>query len=83
MMYGWDMTGWGWVWMVTVMTTGILLVALLAVALVRSDSRGTQGIGQEDPENVLALRLARGEIDEEEYQRRKTILRPDLGSSGR
>jgi len=81
MMDGWDMNGWGWGWMVVMMTIAILLVTLLAVTLMRSDSRGPGGATEEDPAQVLALRLARGEIDEEEYQRRRTLLQPGNGSA--
>ena len=80
-MDGWDMNGWGWGWMVVMMTIAVLLVTLLAVTLMRSTSQGSHSVPEKDPAQVLALRLARGEIDEEEYQRRMTLLRPEHGSS--
>ena len=78
MMNGWDMSGWGWAWMSLTMIVGAVLIALLAVILFRgsgSQPRSQQG---DDPMEILGRRLARGEIDEEEYRRRRNAL----GSSG-
>ncbi len=81
MMDGWDMNGWGWGWMVVMMTIAVLLVTLLAVTLMRNTAQGPHRLPEEDPAQILALRLARGDIDEEEYQRRQTLLRTGHGSS--
>lgn len=81
MMYGWELNAWGWAWMVVMMTGGILLVILLAAILLRMDSRGPQSVKEEDREQVLALRMARGEIGEEEYRRRTALLPPGNGTS--
>ena len=80
-MNGWDMNGWGWGWMVVMMTIGTLLVALLVITMIRGTTPGPQSSREEDPANVLALRLARGEINEEEYQRRKELLQSRHTSS--
>ncbi|MEY2225541.1 MULTISPECIES: SHOCT domain-containing protein [Streptomyces] len=76
--YDHGMGGWGWV----AVSLGILL-AVLAVAavvlLLRSVDRFPPGPSQPpaapSAEQVLAERFARGEIDEEEYERRLTELR--------
>jgi putative membrane protein len=86
MMNGYDMSGWGWL----LMTLGMLgfwaLVAVLALALLRHPGppdQQRQPAQQPRPgaEDILAERLARGEIDPEEYRQRlqtlqETISRP-------
>ncbi|WP_427924201.1 SHOCT domain-containing protein [Streptomyces sp. cg40] len=74
------MSGWDWF----AMSVGsVLLWALLvtiAVLLIRNLSRGSQRphpLGSPPPEQVLADRFARGEIDEEEYRNRLAVLRTD------
>jgi putative membrane protein len=74
MMYWWgsDMTGWAWVAMtVTVILFWALVIAGVA-ALIRY-VRGTDGttsvVSRPTPEQLLAERYARGEIDETEYRR--------------
>ncbi len=65
--------GWaGWLIMIFGMGGFWILVALLAVALVR---RG-RPIGPEstDPREILERRLARGEIEVEQYQQRLDAL---------
>jgi putative membrane protein len=69
------MTGWGWGWMALMMTVGILLVALLVLVLVRGSVSRPQSEDRDDPTQILAQRLARGEIDEAEYRRRLSVLR--------
>lgn len=81
MMDGWNMSGWNWGWMVVMMTIATLLVTLLAVTLMRNASQGPRSLPEEDPAHILALRLARGDIDEEEFQRRQTLLRTGHGST--
>ncbi|MFE1292787.1 SHOCT domain-containing protein [Streptomyces sp. NPDC058751] len=79
--YGHDPSGWGWF----VMSVGMILfwsvLILLGVLLFRSLSRpagtGTAtGLVQHGPtaEQLLAERFARGEIDEDEYRRRLSVL---------
>jgi putative membrane protein len=76
MMNGYAMSGWGWL----LMTLGFwALVAVLALALLR---RPGQPIQQPPPdqqprpgaEEILAQRLARGELDPDEYRQRLQIL---------
>jgi putative membrane protein len=78
-MNGYAMSGWGWL----LMTLGMLgfwaLVAVLALGLLR---RPGQPIQQPQPdqqprpsaEEILTQRLARGEIDPDEYRQRLQIL---------
>jgi putative membrane protein len=75
MMDGWDMTGWGWAWMSLMMGVGILLVVVLAVLVLRG-SPGPGSRERDDPLDILRRRLARGEIDEAEYRRRRDVLEP-------
>jgi putative membrane protein len=71
-MDGDHMDGWGWV-----MGIGMLLVLVLIVALVfflvRESGRNSgSGPGAQD---ALDHRFARGEIDEDEYRKRREILK--------
>jgi putative membrane protein len=77
--YGW---GWGsWLGMGVAMILFWALVIAAIVALV-SYLRGSRDASQptstdrlERPEELLAERFVRGEIDEQEYQRRRELLR--------
>jgi putative membrane protein len=77
--YGNGMSGWGY----ALMTVGMVLfwgaVIFGIVALVRYVGRGGPPAGEPappaTPERLLAERFARGEIDEDEYQRRLATLR--------
>ncbi len=83
-MSGW-MSGWAWVpWTVGL----ILLVAVLAAATVliarslRRPAAAGPGTGvRPTPEQVLAERFARGDIDEQEYRTRLDILGGRSGTS--
>jgi len=79
MMNGYSMSGWGWL----LMTLGMLgfwaLVAVVAVALLRrpgQPDQQPQPDQQQRPgaEEILAQRLARGELDPEEYRQRLQTL---------
>jgi len=77
MYWGNGMSGWG----IMLMTVGNLLFWGLVVAgvvlLVRYTGRGGQtGTTNEgpSPQRLLAERFARGEIDEDEYNRRLRVL---------
>jgi putative membrane protein len=79
MMSGYAMSGWGWL----LMTLGMLgfwaLVAVVAVALLRRPGPPDQQPLPDqqprlNPEEVLAERLARGELDPEEYRQRLQAL---------
>lgn len=76
--------GWGWGgWILTAvaMTLFFALVITVVVALVRYLGGGHRGpaapgaLPGRRPEDLLAERFARGEIDDEEYRRRILVLR--------
>jgi putative membrane protein len=82
MMYGWDGWGWGgWVVMTVVMVLFWALVITAVVLAVRylagspTAASRRRGAGPPRGEDLLADRFARGEIDDEEYRRRLTLLR--------
>ncbi|MGW0752506.1 SHOCT domain-containing protein [Streptomyces sp. NPDC002587] len=76
--YDHGMGGWGWVAMFSM----VLLVALAVTAIVlllrsadRFPAHPTEPRAAPSAKQVLAERFARGEIDEEEFERRLTVLR--------
>lgn len=84
--YGNGMGGWGWGLMTFSSLLFLGLVVLVVVLLVRYFSRtGQQAPGgwraagppPASPEQLLAERYARGEIDDEEYRRRLAVLREE------
>jgi putative membrane protein len=78
-MYGWYDHGYGWGWMVMMGVIMLLvLVALIAaVILLLRRYPATRQVDNAANEalRVLRDRFARGEIDEEEYVRRRDHLR--------
>ena len=86
--YGSGMSGWGYALMTISLVLFLGLVIAGIVALVRylghSGQQDGGGPAPSPPEQVLAQRFARGEIDEDEYRRRLDILHtggPPLGKS--
>ena len=68
---GWhDMDGWNWTWMTIVMVAFWLGIALLFWSLLRRDRDGAS----HGAEETLRQRMARGDIDIEEYERRLDAL---------
>jgi putative membrane protein len=83
--WGWAGNGWGWGGVVTYIVLAVLLVAVVIVVaaavryLVRGGSPYTGASSEATgPEATLAERFARGEIDDDEYRRRITLLREHL-----
>ena len=81
MMYGWGNNGWGagmWIVMAISMLIFWAIVVFGVVALVRhfghTHDEPTTGksVG---PEAILRERLARGDIDEEDFRQKLTVLR--------
>lgn len=85
---GWGWGGWGggsWILMAVVMVLFWAVLITAVVLAVRYLAGGAtqhgRGIGGPQPpaggraEDLLAERYARGEIDEDEYRRRLTLLR--------
>ncbi|MGW2747420.1 SHOCT domain-containing protein [Streptomyces sp. NPDC001450] len=74
-------SGWGWFAMsvgmvffwALIITLGVLLYRASATPKGSGDRADTQPLGR-TPEQLLAERFARGEIDEDEYHRRLTVL---------
>lgn len=76
MNWGTGMNGWGMLFMTFSTLTIVGLVVGGIVFAVRQTGNRTQSTPQHaDPRGILAERFARGEIDEEEYQRRLGTLR--------
>ena len=81
----WYNGDWGWGGWILMMVSMVLFWALLITAVVLvvrylvSSPRGgpSPAAGPLPADNLLAERYARGEIDDEEYQRRLTMLRQD------
>jgi putative membrane protein len=78
-MHGYDMmNGWGGMWFGPVgMILGTVLIVLLVVWLVRAvaNGNGVRSNGRTlSPRDLLDERYARGEIDDEEYARRRSML---------
>jgi putative membrane protein len=69
------MTGWGWTAMTLSMLVFWALLIALTVVLVRTLGRPAEYRPRATPEAVLAERLARGEIDAEEYRQLLDVLR--------
>lgn len=87
MMYGWDGWGWGgWIVMTVLMVVFWAVVITAIVLAIRYASAGgqrSQAAGDASTrkaEDVLAERFARGEIDDEEYRQRMSLLREHRGS---
>lgn len=72
MMWGWS-SGYGWIWMVVVWAAVIGGVIWAVTQL--SARNGTPGRSDHsDARRILDERFARGEIDEDEYRRRRDEL---------
>jgi putative membrane protein len=67
-------------WVALVVAFWVAIIALIVVAirwLIRQDRRSTDGGSlprADDPLEILRRRYAAGEIDDEEYQRRRKML---------
>lgn len=67
-MTGWTMSGEGWLWMAA---WAIVLLAVVWL-LVRTPARPSSG--PSDPLQLLRLRLARGEISPDEFERACALI---------
>lgn len=74
---GWHMMGGGYMGWFMILFWGLILVAL--ISLIRWIARLPQGkesgqVSHESPLDILNERLARGEIEIEEYREKKQVL---------
>jgi len=74
MYYGHDGMGMAWWWMLPMMFVFLVAVAAVLWAVLRPNQT-PQTSQTSGPEDVLAHRLARGEIDINEYHERLAALR--------
>lgn len=86
--YGNGMNGWGYALMAVVMIAVLVLIVLSVVVVARAligPPRPPAPPPPDTPESLLAQRLARGEIDEDEYRRKLALLanRRSPGQEGR
>jgi len=71
----WDYgTGWGWLAMMIGMAGFWILVAVVVVALFRTAGSSSARSESTDAREILEQRLARGEIDVDEYRQRLDAL---------
>lgn len=70
--WGWGM-GWMWIWPGLILL-GLVVLGYLGVLLVQGRS-SVASPGWSSARQILDERFARGEIDEEEYRRRRAELR--------
>lgn len=70
-MNGWAHGAWGVVWMALFWA---VLVALV-YSLIRGGRRDDSATSRQSADEILAERFARGEISEEEYRERLSVLR--------
>jgi putative membrane protein len=72
MMWWWG-SGYGWIWMLVVWA--VVIGGVIWVVTQLSARNGTRGQGgSSDARSILDERFARGEIDEDEYRRRRDEL---------
>lgn len=73
MMWQGGMAGWMWIWPVLILV-GVLALGYLAVRLLTGNRPGDRTVARSSAREILDERYARGEIDEEEYRRRRGML---------
>ena len=80
-MMGWyhDGMGWGgWIIMTVAMVAFWALVVFAVLALFRTQRSGESTLDRRDPMQILDERYARGEIDDDEYHARSSVLRASV-----
>lgn len=76
--YGYGME-WMWVWMLTWLLLAVAGLAVLSFAVIKLVGAGSRRInsgasGANAARQILSERFARGEIDEDEYRKRRDAL---------
>lgn len=76
---GWWMGGWGWLWVILVILVCVAVIALIVWAISRAGRGGASPPDRTavDALSILEDRFARGEIDQDEFERRRAELRND------
>ena len=69
---GWMLLGGGWMWIFWVLLIVVLMVVIKSFS--EPGSRSSQTSVDESPISILKKRYAQGEIDEEEFERRRKEL---------
>lgn len=80
-MMGWYHDGVGWggsILMTLAMVAFWALVVFAVLALFRTQRSGESTPDRRDPMQILDERFARGEIDEDEYHARASVLRASV-----
>lgn len=72
MMYGYDMTAAGWLWMVGGWAVLVLAIVVGAWLIARAMQSSRP---QATPLDILRERFARGDISQDEYEKAKQALR--------
>ncbi|MBS3940456.1 MAG: SHOCT domain-containing protein [Actinobacteria bacterium] len=67
----WWGSGYGWIWM---LLSWAVIIGLVVWAVNTFAGRDARDNGASSPRRILDERFARGEIDEEEYRRRRDEL---------
>jgi putative membrane protein len=70
--YGYG-NGWMWIWPLLVLV-GLVILGVVAVRMTQGRSSGGPGAPASTARQVLDDRYARGEIDEDEYRKRRSAL---------
>lgn len=74
MMYGWNMTGWGWAWMGLFPVVLIIALVLVVRLFTREPGSQLQRAEEDSAREMLRRRFASGEIEEDEFKRRLALL---------
>ncbi len=78
-MGGWGMGGWLFMGLGVILFWGVVIYGLITLLRPRATGRPDQpppaGPGTSTAQQTLDERFARGELDEEEYRRRRDLLR--------
>lgn len=69
-----DVSGWGWVWMAMMMIFWAVVILALVLAVARGFGQHQQAPAASTPQEILARRLANGEITQEEYRSTLALL---------
>jgi putative membrane protein len=78
---GWGGNGWGWgAIMLAVLLVAVIVAVVFAIGYLARGGSQYNGVSSAatGPEDTLAQRFARGEIDEDEYRQRIALLREHL-----